>query len=101
MAAVKGVEFISDRMLYIILKSCWYNIVLNVHAPTEDKNDDLKGSFYKELEHAFSLLPKYHMKIFLGDFYEKVWEEYIFKPTIRNESLHEISNDNEIRVVDF
>jgi hypothetical protein len=34
-SAVKQVEFISDRMLYITLKGCWHDIiVLNVHAPT-------------------------------------------------------------------
>jgi hypothetical protein len=41
------------------------------------------------------------MKILLGDFNAKVGREDIFKPTIRNESLHEISNDNGIRVVNF
>jgi hypothetical protein len=39
------------------------------------------------------------MKIMLGDFNAKVGREDIFKPTIGNESLHEISNDNGIRVV--
>jgi hypothetical protein len=24
-----------------------------VHAPTKDKDDDIKGSFYEELEQAF------------------------------------------------
>jgi hypothetical protein len=37
----------------------------------------------------------------LGDFNAKVGKENIFKPTIENESLHEISNDNGIRVVNF
>jgi hypothetical protein len=41
------------------------------------------------------------MKILLGDFNAKVGREDIFKPTIGNESLHEISNDNGIRVVNF
>jgi hypothetical protein len=51
-SAVKRVEFISDRMAYIILRGRWcYIIVLNVHAPTEDKIDDIKERFYKELEH--------------------------------------------------
>jgi exonuclease III len=37
-SAVKRVEFISDRMSYIILRDYLCNIiVLNVHAPTEDK----------------------------------------------------------------
>jgi hypothetical protein len=38
-SAVKRVEFISDRMTYMILRGHWCNIiVLNVHTPTEDKN---------------------------------------------------------------
>jgi hypothetical protein len=41
------------------------------------------------------------MKILLGDFSAKVGREDIFKPTIGNESLHEISNDNGIRLVNF
>jgi hypothetical protein len=45
-SAVKRVEFVSNRMSYIILKGHWCDIiVLNVHAPTEDKDDDVKDSF--------------------------------------------------------
>jgi hypothetical protein len=39
------------------------------------------------------------MKILLGDFNAKVGRKDIFKPTIGNESLHEISNDNGVRLV--
>jgi hypothetical protein len=48
-----------------------------VHAPTEDKSDDTKDSFYK-----------------------KSRERRYFQ-TIGNESLNEVSNDNGIRVVNF
>jgi hypothetical protein len=41
------------------------------------------------------------MKILLGHFNAKVGREDIFKLTIGNESLHEISNDNGVRVVNF
>jgi hypothetical protein len=37
----------------------------------------------------------------LGDYNTKVGREDIFKQTIENENLHEISSDNEIRVVNF
>jgi endonuclease/exonuclease/phosphatase family metal-dependent hydrolase len=37
----------------------------------------------------------------LGDFNAKVGREDIFKPTIGNESSHEISNDNGVIVVNF
>jgi hypothetical protein len=89
-------------MSYIILRGCWCNIIiLNVHAPTEDKIDDTKVRFYKELEHVFDKFPKYHMKILLGDFNATIGREDIFKPTIWNESLQVISNDNGVRVVNF
>jgi exonuclease III len=62
-SAVKRVEFISDRISYIILRGRWCNIiVLNVHAPTEDKIDDIKDSFCEELEQGFDKFPKYHMQ---------------------------------------
>jgi exonuclease III len=101
-SAVKRVEFINDRMSYIILRGRWFHIiVLNVPAPTEDNTDYVKDSFYEELERIFDKFPKYHINILLGDLNAKVGREEIFKPTIRNESLHEISNDNGVRVVNF
>jgi hypothetical protein len=89
-------------MSYITLKVRWCDItVLNVHAPTEDKDDDIKDSFYEGLEQVFDQFPRYHMKILLADFNAKVGRENIFKPITGNESLHDASNDNRVRVVNF
>jgi hypothetical protein len=55
----------------------------------------------KELVRVFDKLPKYHMKISVRDFNAKVSRETIFKPTIWNETLYAISNDNGARVVNF
>jgi hypothetical protein len=100
-SAVKRVKFVSDRMSYIILRGHWFHIiVLNVHAPAEDKTDDVRNSFYEELEHTFDKFLKYLMKILLGDLNARVGREDIFKPTIRNGRLHEISNDNGV-IVNF
>jgi endonuclease/exonuclease/phosphatase family metal-dependent hydrolase len=41
------------------------------------------------------------MKILLGDFNAKVGRENILKPTVGNESLHQDSNDNGVRIVNF
>jgi hypothetical protein len=41
------------------------------------------------------------MKILLGYFNAKIGREDNFKPTTGNESLHEISHDNGVRVVNF
>jgi hypothetical protein len=40
-------------------------------------------------------------KILLGHFNAKLGREDIFKPTIENESLHQDSNDNGVRIVNF
>jgi len=41
------------------------------------------------------------MKILLGDLNAKVGRENIFKPTIGQDSLHQDSNDNGVRLVNF
>jgi enoyl reductase-like protein len=63
---VKRVEFVSDKMSYVILRGrLCHIVVLNVHASIEDTTDDVKDSFYKELERVFDKFPKYHMKMLL------------------------------------
>lgn len=77
-----------------------YGIVLNAHAPTENKYDDTKQSFYEELESIFDQFRKYQMEILLGDCSAKVGKEGIFTPTVWNKCrLNEVSNDNAVRVV--
>jgi hydroxypyruvate isomerase len=75
-SAVKRVESVNDRMSYIILRGRLFHIiVLNVHAPTEDKIDDVKNSFYEELRHISDKFRIYHMNILLGDFNAKETEK--------------------------
>ena len=83
------------------MRGRWCNvIVLNVRAPSEKKNVVSEVSFYEELEQFPP--PKYHMKVVLGDFNAKVGGgENIYKPTVMNESLHQDSNDNGIRIVNI
>ena len=46
-SAVKRVEFVGDRISYIVLRDCWCNIiVLNEHAPSEEKSDESKDNFF-------------------------------------------------------
>jgi len=55
------------------MRGRWCNIiVVNVHAPSEEKSDESKDSFYEELEQVFDHFHKYRMKILLGDFNAKV-----------------------------
>jgi len=72
---IKRAEFVSERVSYTVMRGHRCNIiVVNVHAPSEEKSDESK----EELEHVFYHFPKYHMKILLGDFNVKVGRENIF-----------------------
>jgi hypothetical protein len=59
-SAVKRVEYVSDKMSHVILRGSWCHItVLNVHAPREDKIEDVKDSFYEELGRVFDIIYKF------------------------------------------
>jgi hypothetical protein len=77
---------------YHFLKNC---------APTEYKIDDVKDSFYEELERVSKNFLKFYVKILLGDFKAKGGREDTFKMKIVNSKLHEISNDHGVRVLNF
>ena len=92
-SAVKRVEFVSDRMSHIVLRGHWRNIIiLNEHAPTEEKTVDSKYSFIRNyISFSISSLSAI----------SKLRREDIFKPTVGNVSLHRDSNDNGVRKVNF
>ena len=50
-------------------------IVVNVHAPNEEKSNDSKESF---CEHVFDHFPQYRVKILLGNFITRLGREDIF-----------------------
>jgi hypothetical protein len=115
-SAVKRVGLVWDRTSYIILGGRWWFIIfLKVHVPTDDKTDPqnysivrtldktdfTKDWFYEELELVFDQFLKYRVEITLRDFSGKIGREFIFKPTIRNESSHEIVMITELRVTNF
>lgn len=69
-----------------------------MHAPTEDKRDDIKANFHEELR--VEKFPNDHMKMLLN-LKARAGRTCIFILTIGNKSLHETSNDNGARVVEF
>lgn len=93
---------INDRISYLRLKGKFFNtILINVHAPTEEKEPEVKEMLYDILDGVYNRLPTYDVKIVLGDFNAKVGREVEYKEIAGRHSLHEISNDNGIRLIDF
>jgi hypothetical protein len=60
------VGFVGNGMSYLVLRGRWYDdiFLLNAHAPTDDKSDDSKDSFYEALNQMFDRFPNYHMNIY-------------------------------------
>jgi hypothetical protein len=50
-------------MFYITRGRCCDDIVMNVHAPTQDKREDMKDSFYEEQKRVLDQFPTHDMTI--------------------------------------
>jgi hypothetical protein len=65
MQAVKREEFVRNRMPHTTPNCHLCDIVLNVHASTENKCDHTRDSLNKDINHVFNQFFKYQMKILL------------------------------------
>jgi len=79
----------------------WDIIVVNCYAPTEEGNNDIKSEFYEELERINDTRPRSCIKILIGDFNAQIGREPLYRSVIGIESLHLISNNNGMRVINF
>lgn len=92
----------NERICMLRIKTKFYNVTLiSAHAPTEDKLEETKEIFYNQLENVFDSTPKHDMKIVLGDFNAKVGKEAFLAPACGQHSLHDATNDNGKKMVEF
>lgn len=93
---------VNERICILRLRARFFNVTLfSVHAPTEDAEEEHKNVFYEDLNNEISRVPRHDVKIVLGDINAKIGKEATFRPTVGWFSLHETSNENGVRVVDF
>jgi len=93
---------INKYMCTLRLRTKMHKItLLNVHAPTETKEEGVKDEFYSELERVYNSIPTSDIKIVLGDFNAQIGKEQCFKNVAGTFSLHTTSNDNGCRVANF
>lgn len=100
--AVLSFNPINERMCTLRIKGKFTNMSLvSIYAPTEDADEEDKDSFYEHLEDVTNELPQYDLRLILGDANAKVGKEEIWTATAGKESLHQITNDNGIRLLSF
>ncbi|KAL4103878.1 hypothetical protein QTP88_019213 [Uroleucon formosanum] len=100
--AVEEFKDINSRMSVLTIEAQWFDIsFVNVHAPTEDKSQDEKEAFYEQLESALNLIPSNRIQIVLGDLNAKLGKEEMFRQVTGGHSLHDETNDNGTKLIDF
>lgn len=100
--AVIGFSPVDERLCTLRIRGKFFNYTLiNVYAPTEEKDNEVKELFYEKLVEVYDGAPKRDIKIVLGDFNAKIGREVYYRPTVGKYSLHENSNENGSRVIDF
>jgi hypothetical protein len=72
-----------------------------VYAPTEDSEDEIVDEFYETLQSVCDEVPKHDAIITLGDFNAKLGKEQLYKDIIGRHSLHEVTNNNGLRLVQY
>ena len=74
---------VDKRICSLRIRGKFFNYTLiNVHAPTEDKESKDKDIFYEKLAKVYDEAPNRDIKIMLGDFNAKVGRESIYGRTI-------------------
>ena len=94
---------VSARIITARLHSRHINIsVVVAYAPTEVSCDSDKEEFYQQLEDTFAGLPRYDIKLLLGDLNARIGTDFnSYSGIIGKHSLHSSANDNGTRMLDF
>lgn len=85
----------------LTIKAQYFDITfVNGHASTEEKTQE-KDKFYGDLEHVLNKIIQSKIRIMPRDFNAKLEKEIIFRSTISNHSLHDVTSENELRLIDI
>ena len=100
--SVLGFSPICDRIRTLRIKGKFHNITfVNIYAHTEDTEDETVDEFYETLQVVCDKIPKHDAIITLGDFNAKLGKEQVHRDIIGGHSLHEVTNSNGLRLVQY
>ena len=102
MNKILGFKPISDHICKLRIKGKFYNITLiNINAPTEDKEEDMKEQFYEQLQRTHDRVPKHDVTIIISDMNAKLGKEKVFSQVVGHHILHSIYNENGEMVANY
>ena len=71
--SVVSFNTISNRLCMIRLRNKYRKLsIVNMHCPTEEKDEEVKEEFYKEIERWYNMNPNYDVKLVMGDCNAKI-----------------------------
>jgi hypothetical protein len=73
----------------------------SVCAPTEGTEGEIVDEFYETLQSVCDEVPKHDASTTLGDFNAKLGKEQLYKDIIGRHSLHEVTKNNGLRLVQY
>ncbi|PSN45867.1 hypothetical protein C0J52_19674 [Blattella germanica] len=92
---VIGFETYNERISKLRIKGKYNNVTLiNVYAPTEEYQDNIKEQFYDDLQYVVDHIPRSDTTIILGDLNAQLGKEACFGNVTGKHTLHEITNQN-------
>jgi endonuclease/exonuclease/phosphatase family metal-dependent hydrolase len=99
---VKNFTPINERVCVIRINGRFFNYsLISIHTPRNNSEEEAKDQFYEQLERAYAACLSDDVKLVMGDANAEVGRETVHQPTIGNHSLHESTNENGLRLVDF
>jgi hypothetical protein len=93
-----------ERMCALRIKTKFQNVsFINVHAPTEEKEEIEKEVFYHKMEEVYEACPPppTDIKILLGDLNATIGREEMYQGIIGRYSMHLNTNNNGQMLVDL
>ena len=92
---------INERMCRMRIHGIFFNLsFINVHSSHLGSTDDEKEAFL-QLEREYDRCPKHDVKVVIGDLNAQVGQEEAYKPAFGCFSVHQLANDNGLRLINF
>ena len=99
---VKSWRFISERCVSVRMKiaGVWLTLV-QVYAPRDDKNNDIKDEFYTVLQEVVDKAPRGDKVVVMGDFNARVSNNVARWEVVIEKQVEAVANDSGRRLLSF